>query len=173
MIRSGRIRPPGVTLSEYSEVEGTAAAWAPTRSTCRRPRRQDHRHLGRARAFTPTCSAKHAQLTQKRRGAGRPRRDEIWCLAVNDPSSWRAWARDQKTGGQIRMLADGDVAFAKATGLTLDLNGKGPGLRSNRYSMLVRDGKVATLNIEALRQVRGPDDGATFAGASPRSAGHY
>ena len=59
-----------------------------------------------------------------------------------------AWARDQKTEGKVRMLADGDAAFAKATGLTLDLNGKGMGLRSNRYSMLVRDGKVVSLNIE-------------------------
>jgi glutaredoxin/glutathione-dependent peroxiredoxin len=49
----------------------------------------------------------------------------------------------------VRMLADGDAAFTKATGLTLDLTGKGMGLRSNRYSMLIKDGKVATLNIEA------------------------
>ena len=47
------------------------------------------------------------------------------------------------------MLADGDASFTKATGLTLDLTGKGLGLRSNRYSMLVKDGRVATLNIEA------------------------
>ena len=60
-----------------------------------------------------------------------------------------AWARDQKTAGKVRMLADGDAAFAKATGLTLDLTGKGMGLRSNRYSMLVKDGKVVSLNIEA------------------------
>ena len=59
-----------------------------------------------------------------------------------------AWGRDQKAGGKVRMIADGDAAFAKAIGLTLDLNGKGLGLRSNRYSMLVKDGKVATLNVE-------------------------
>ena len=59
-----------------------------------------------------------------------------------------AWARDQQTGTKVRMLGDGDAAFTKATGLTLDLTGKGLGLRSNRYSMLVKDGKVATLNIE-------------------------
>lgn len=74
--------------------------------------------------------------------------DEIWCLAVNDAFVMGAWARDQKTGSVVRMLADGDAAFAKATGLTLDLNGKGLGLRSNRYSMLVKDGKVVQLNIE-------------------------
>ena len=59
-----------------------------------------------------------------------------------------AWGRDQKAGGKVRMIADGDAAFAKAIGLTLDLNGKGLGLRSNRFSMLVKDGKVATLNVE-------------------------
>jgi peroxiredoxin len=75
--------------------------------------------------------------------------DEIWCLSVNDAFVMGAWARDQKTGGKVRMLADGDAAFAKAMGLTLDLNGKGLGLRSNRYSMLVKDGKVVALNVEA------------------------
>jgi peroxiredoxin len=75
--------------------------------------------------------------------------DEIWCVSVNDAFVMGAWARDQKTDGKVRMLADGDAVFAKATGLTLDLNGKGLGLRSNRYSMLVKDGKVVTLNVEA------------------------
>jgi peroxiredoxin len=60
-----------------------------------------------------------------------------------------AWARDQKTDGKVRMLADGSGDFAKAVGLTLDLTGRGMGVRSNRYSMLVKDGKVASLNVEA------------------------
>jgi peroxiredoxin len=59
-----------------------------------------------------------------------------------------AWARDQKSVGKVRMLGDGDAAFTKATGLTLDLTGRGMGLRSNRYSMLIKDGKVSSLNIE-------------------------
>lgn len=74
--------------------------------------------------------------------------DEIWCVSVNDAFVMGAWAKDQKTGNKVRMLADGDAALAKATGLTLDLNGKGLGLRSNRYSMLLKDGKVTQLNIE-------------------------
>ena len=101
-------------------------------------------------AFTPTCSEKHLPgyiaKAAEFKAAGV---DEIWCLAVNDAFVMGAWARDQKTGSVVRMLADGDAAFAKATGLTLDLNGKGLGLRSNRYSMLVKDGKVVQLNIEA------------------------
>ena len=56
--------------------------------------------------------------------------------------------RELNAVGKVRMLADGDAEFTKATGLTLDLAGKGLGLRSNRYSMLVKDGKVQTLNIE-------------------------
>ena len=113
-------------------------------------------------AFTPTCSAKHVpsylQNYDAMKAAGV---DEIWCLSVNDPFVMGAWARDQKTDGKVRMLADGDAAFAKATGLTLDLTGKGLGLRSNRYSMLVKDGKVATLNVEAPGKFE-VSDGATL-----------
>jgi peroxiredoxin len=75
--------------------------------------------------------------------------DEIWCVSVNDAFVMGAWARDQKTGDKVRMLADGSGDFAKATGLTLDLTARGMGVRSNRYSMLVKDGKVASLNVEA------------------------
>jgi len=100
-------------------------------------------------AYTPTCSAKHVpgfvENVDAFKAAGV---DEIWCLSVNDAFVMGAWARDQKTAGKVRMLADGSAAFAQATGLTLDLTSKGMGLRSNRYSMLVKDGKVASLNIE-------------------------
>ena len=75
--------------------------------------------------------------------------DEIWCLSVNDAFVMGAWARDQKSAGKVRMLADGSGEFAKAAGLTLDLVGRGMGVRSNRYSMLVKNGKVVTLNVEA------------------------
>ena len=70
------------------------------------------------------------------------------CVSVNDAFVMGAWARDQKTDGKVRMLADGSGEFAKATGLTLDLTGRGMGVRSNRYSMLVKDGVVDQLNIE-------------------------
>ncbi|MDO5626571.1 MAG: peroxiredoxin [Pseudomonadota bacterium] len=104
-------------------------------------------------AFTPTCSTKHlpSYLAQydALKAAGV---DEIWCVSVNDVFVMHAWGLEKQTEGKIRMLADGDAAFAKATGLTLDLNGKGLGLRSNRYSMLLRDGKVAALNVESPSQ---------------------
>jgi peroxiredoxin len=101
-------------------------------------------------AFTPTCSAKHVpgyvENFDAFKAAGV---DEIWCVSVNDAFVMGAWAREQKTAGKVRMLADGSAAFAQATGLTLDLTAKGMGLRSNRYSMLVKDGKVVSLNNEA------------------------
>ena len=100
-------------------------------------------------AFTPTCSAKHVPgYVEKFSELKAAAVDEIWCVSVNDAFVMGAWARDQKTGSKVRMLADGSADFTKATGLTLDLTGKGMGLRSNRYSMLVKDGKVAALNIE-------------------------
>jgi peroxiredoxin len=100
-------------------------------------------------AFTPTCSAKHVpgyvEHFDAFKAAGV---DEIWCVSVNDAFVMGAWAREQKTDAKVRMLGDGSADFSKATGLTLDLTSRGMGVRSNRYSMLVKDGKVATLNVE-------------------------
>ena len=142
---------PAVTLAEYVEVEGNGCSIGPNPvDVAKAAAGKTFALFAVPGAFTPTCSAKHVpsylQNYDAMKAAGV---DEIWCLAVNDPFVMGAWARDQKTAGQIRMLADGDAAFAQATGLTLDLHGKGLGLRSNRYSMLVKDGKVVTLNVEA------------------------
>ena len=142
---------PAVTLAEYSEVEGNGCSIGPNPvDIAKAAAGKTVAVFAVPGAFTPTCSAKHVpsylQNYDAMKAAGV---DEIWCLSVNDPFVMGAWARDQKTDGKVRMLADGDAAFAKATGLTLDLTGKGLGLRSNRYSMLVRDGKVVTLNVEA------------------------
>jgi peroxiredoxin len=76
-----------------------------------------------------------------------------------------AWAREQKTNGKVRMLADGSADFTKATGLTLDLTARGMGLRSNRYSMLIKDGKVAALNIEGPGKFEVSDAGTMLAQA--------
>ena len=142
---------PAVTLAEYSEVEGNGCSIGPNPvDIAKAAAGKTVAVFAVPGAFTPTCSAKHVpsylQNYDAMKAAGV---DEIWCLSVNDPFVMGAWARDQKTDGKVRMLADGDAAFAKATGLTLDLNGKGLGLRSNRYSMLVKDGKVVALNVEA------------------------
>ena len=101
-------------------------------------------------AFTPTCSAKHVpsyvQNFDKLRAKGV---DEIWCIAVNDAFVMGAWGRDQKAGGKVRMLADGSATYTKQLGLDLDLVGRGMGVRSQRYSMLVDNGVVKALHVEA------------------------
>ena len=142
---------PAITLMEYSEVEGNGCSLGPNPVDVQKAAAGKTIALFAVPgAFTPTCSAKHVPgyvaQAEALKAAGV---DEIWCLSVNDAFVMGAWARDQKVDGKLRMLADGDAAFAKATGLTLDLNGKGLGLRSNRYSMLVKDGRVAALNVEA------------------------
>ncbi len=141
---------PEVTLQEYSEVEGNGCSIGPNPVKVGEALKGKTIALfGLPGAYTPTCSAKHVpgyvEQAEALKAAGV---DEIWCVSVNDAFVMGAWARDQKTGGKVRMLADGSADFAKATGLTLDLTARGMGLRSTRYSMLVKDGKVATLNIE-------------------------
>ena len=141
---------PHTTLMEYSEVEGEGCSIGPnavdvTKATAGKTIAV----FALPGAFTPTCSAKHVpgyvEKFEQFKAAGV---DEIWCLSVNDAFVMGAWARDQHTQGKVRMLGDGSADFAKATGLTLDLTARGMGLRSNRYSMLVKDGKVVSLNIE-------------------------
>ena len=101
-------------------------------------------------AFTPTCSAKHlpgfvAQADAlKAKGV-----DAIVCISVNDVFVMNAWGKDQDVGDKVAMIADGDAAFTKAAGLELDLTGKGLGLRNQRFSMLVDNGVVKVLNIDA------------------------
>jgi peroxiredoxin len=142
---------PSATLQEYYEVEGEGCSIGPNPvDVSKATAGKKIAIFALPGAFTPTCSAKHVpgyvQHAEELKKAGV---DEIWCVSVNDAFVMGAWARDQKTAGKVRMLADGSADFAKATGLTLDLTGRGMGLRSNRYSMLVKDGKVATLNVEA------------------------
>ena len=150
MIQVGDTLPP-VTLTEFSEVEGEGCSIGPNPvAVAAASAGKTIALFALPGAFTPTCSAKHVPgyvaAFDEFKAAGV---DEIWCLSVNDAFVMGAWARDQKTAGKVRMLGDGSAAFAVATGLTLDLTKNGMGLRSNRYSMLVKDGKVQSLNIEA------------------------
>ena len=158
---------PDCTLMEFVEVEGNGCSLGPNPvSVAQAAAGKTIALFAVPGAFTPTCSAKHVPgflaKTDELHAAGV---DEIWCLAVNDAFVMGAWARDQKTEGKLRMLADGAADFAKATGLTLDLTGKGMGLRSNRYSMLVKDGKVVQLNNEAPGQFEVSDAGTLLAQA--------
>ena len=100
-------------------------------------------------AFTPTCSAKHVPgFVQHAADFAAKGVDEIWCLAVNDPFVMGAWGREQGAKGKLRMLADGSALYTKALGLELDLIARGLGMRMQRFSMLVDDGVVKSLNIE-------------------------
>ena len=90
----------------------------------------------------PGFVARHGDL--KAKGV-----DEIWCVATNDAFVMGAWGKDQKADGKVRMLADGSAVYTKALGLELDLVARGMGVRIQRFSMLVQDGVVKTLNVEA------------------------
>ncbi len=150
MLKVGDKLPAG-TLQEFIEVEGNGCSLGPNSFEI------DKATAGKKiaifalpGAYTPTCSAKHVpgyvEHADALKAAGV---DEIWCVSVNDAFVMGAWGRDQHTAGKVRMMADGSAAFTQATGLTLDLTARGMGLRSNRYSMLVVDGVVRTLNVEA------------------------
>lgn len=150
MLKVGDKLPSG-HLQEFVEVEGDGCAIGPNALDV------DKATAGKRiavfalpGAYTPTCSAQHVPGYVKHaddlKAVGV---DEIWCVSVNDAFVMGAWGRDQHTAGKVRMLADGSADFTKSTGLTLDLTSRGMGLRSQRYSMLVVDGVVKTLNVDA------------------------
>ena len=144
-------RLPAGTLQEFYEVEKNGCAVGPN------PVKMEDLTRGKKvvifalpGAFTPTCSAKHVPSyvanydKPKAKGV-----DDIVCISVNDAFVMGAWARDQKSEGKVRMLADGSADYTKKLGLELDLTGRGMGVRSQRYSMLVDDGVVKSLNVES------------------------
>jgi len=100
-------------------------------------------------AFTPTCSASHLPgfvvNADKLKAAGI---DTIACLSVNDAFVMDAWGKAQNAE-EILMLADGSAEFTRAMGLEFELTDRGMGVRSQRYAMLVDDGVIKNLNVEA------------------------
>ncbi len=100
-------------------------------------------------AFTPTCHKNHLPgFIENEKAIKAKGVDDIAIIATNDVFVMNAWAKDTHSEGKITFLADGSAAFAKATGLDLDLNERGMGMRNKRFSMIVEDGVVRTLNIE-------------------------
>jgi len=100
-------------------------------------------------AFTPTCSARHLPGFKDQADALKAKGvDAIACVSVNDVFVMGAWGKSQDVGDAVLMLADGNGAFTTALGLELDGSKFGMGKRSQRYSMVVADGVVETLNIE-------------------------
>ncbi|MCW7538116.1 peroxiredoxin [Aquabacterium sp. A7-Y] len=150
MLKVGDKLPAG-KLQEFIEVEGNGCSLGPNVFDIQEATAgKTVAIFALPGAYTPTCSAQHVpgyvENFDAFKAAGV---DEIWCVSVNDAFVMGAWGRDQKTAGKVRMMADGSGDFARATGLTLDLTAKGMGVRSQRYSMLVVDGVVKTLNVEA------------------------
>jgi peroxiredoxin len=104
-------------------------------------------------AFTPTCSAKHLPgFVEKADEIKAKGVDEIACTAVNDAFVMGAWGKSAGVEGKVTMLADGNGAFAKALGLEMDGTGFGMGMRGKRFSMVVNDGTVEQLHVEAPGQ---------------------
>jgi peroxiredoxin len=156
-------RLPAGTLMEFFEVEKDGCSVGPN------PVKVEDLTKGKKvvifglpGAFTPTCSAKHVpsylENYDKLKAKGV---DTVACMSVNDAFVMGAWARDQKTGDKVRMLADGSADFTKALGLELDLTGRGMGVRCQRFSMLVEDGVVKALNVEGPGKFE-VSDGATM-----------
>jgi peroxiredoxin len=100
-------------------------------------------------AFTPTCSAKHLPGFKDKAGELKAKGvDAIACVSVNDVFVMKAWARDQGITNEVMMLADGNGDFTRAVGLEMDAKNYGMGARSQRYSLVVKDGVVEQVNVE-------------------------
>ncbi|HEY3498450.1 MAG TPA: peroxiredoxin [Polyangiaceae bacterium] len=141
---------PDATLWESTEF-GEACPIAPAKvSTAEASRGKTIAIFGLPGAYTPTCSAQHVPGYLSNYEALRKKGvDEIWCVSVNDGYVMAAWGREQKALGKIRFLGDGSGEFAKKLGLDRDLGGAGMGLRMTRCSILVKDGVVQRVNVEA------------------------
>jgi glutaredoxin/glutathione-dependent peroxiredoxin len=150
MIKVGDKLPAG-KLQEYIEVEGNGCPIGPNAFDVEKETAGKKIAIfALPGAYTPTCSAKHVPgFVEKAEAFKAAGVHEIWCVSVNDAFVMGAWGRDQKTTGKVRMMADGSADWTRSLGLTQDLSAKGMGVRSQRFSMLVDDGVVKTLNIEA------------------------
>ncbi|MFN7571616.1 MAG: peroxiredoxin [Betaproteobacteria bacterium] len=144
-------RLPDGTLQEFIEVETAGCALGPNSfNVADLVKGKKIAVFGLPGAFTPTCSAQHVPSYIQQYDALRAKGvDEIWCLSVNDAFVMGAWGRDQKATGKVRMMADGSADYTKKLGLELDLVSRGLGIRCQRFSMLVEDGVVKKLNVEA------------------------
>lgn len=106
-------------------------------------------------AFTPTCSAKHLPGFVDQAAALKAKGiDEIACTAVNDAFVMGAWGKANGVEGKVTMLADGNGDFVKALGLEMDGSKFGMGARGQRFAMIVNDGKVEQLHVEAPGEYR-------------------
>jgi peroxiredoxin len=148
-IKAGE-RVPDATLAEFIETETEGCSVGPNNfKVADLVKGKTIALFAVPGAFTPTCSNKHlpgyVELAGQIKAKGV---DEIWCLAVNDAFVMGAWGRDQGAQGKVRMMADGSAEWTRQLGLELDLTARGLGVRSRRYSALLKDGVVKQLNLE-------------------------
>ncbi len=143
-------RLPDATLYESTEF-GEACPIAPAKvPVAEAARGKKIVIFGLPGAYTPTCSAKHVPGYLAGLPALKAKKvDEVWCVSVNDGYVMAAWGREQKALGKLRLLGDGSGELARKLGLEVDLSAGGMGLRMKRFSMLVDDGVVKQLNVEA------------------------
>jgi peroxiredoxin len=149
-IQVGDHLPEG-TLNEFIEVETEGCAVGPhTFQVEELVKGKKIVIFGLPGAFTPTCSAKHVPGYVANYDALKAKGvDEVWCLSVNDAFVMGAWGKEQKAASKVRMMADGSALYTRKLGLELDLTERGMGVRCQRFAMLVEDGVVRALNIEA------------------------
>jgi peroxiredoxin len=149
MIKIGD-RIPDATLTESTEF-GEACPVSPSKVSVAEATKGKRVVLfGLPGAYTPTCSAKHVPGYLENLGALKGKKvDEVWCVSLNDGFVMAAWGRDQKAIGKIRMLGDGNGELAKKLGLEVDLAVAGLGTRMQRFSLLIDDGVVTQVNVEA------------------------
>ncbi|WP_454723166.1 MULTISPECIES: redoxin family protein [Cupriavidus] len=150
MIETGA-RVPDATLNEFFDTEAGGCSLGPNAfSVAELARGRKIVVFGLPGAFTPTCSAKHVPgyvaQAEALRAAGV---DEVWCVSVNDAFVMGAWGREQGTAGTVRMMADGSAEWTRKLGLEMDLTARGMGVRSKRYALVMEDGVVTGLWVEA------------------------
>lgn len=148
-IKIGDRIPDGTLYEYYDEPSGACAIGPNAFDVAKAAQGKTIALFAVPGAFTPTCSEKHLPGfldlgdALKEKGV-----DEIWCLAVNDAFVMGAWGRSLGVQGRIRMLGDGSAEWTRKLGLELDLTARGMGVRSQRYSILLRDGLIEQLNVE-------------------------
>ncbi len=149
-IKTGDHLPEG-KLAEFIETETEGCSLGPnTFNVSDLVKGKTIAIFGLPGAYTPTCSAQHVPgYVQHAKELQAKGVDEIWCISVNDAFVMGAWGRELKATGVVRMMADGNADFSKAIGLSADFSAYGMGARSQRYSMLVKDGVVSQLHVEA------------------------
>ena len=143
-------RVPDATLTEFIETETAGCTLGPNNfQVADLVKGKKILMFALPGAFTPTCSAKHVPSYVEHNAAIKAKGvDAVAVTSVNDAFVMGAWAKSSDCDGKIEFLADGSAKFAQAIGLGLDLTERGMGMRSRRYSMLVEDGVVKTLNVE-------------------------